>query len=255
MKIVINPIYEFLTAFIEKLPCEDLVGGEMIRDQRNTIQKITIQGITLVIKRYKKPNSLNRFAYRYVRKSKARRAYEYALRLLDMGIGTAQPVAYIEVSQNGWFHTGYFISEYMTYPLLETIGDYEESARNKILRDFARFTVDLHHKGVVHKDYNLGNIFFYEQEGNPDCQFALIDINRMRFKRPGRAGCRNNLAVMGLPLPSLTLVAEEYAKIRGWNPALFSGGVLYTQGVSFRRRMKKIVKFILRPFSRKKKNR
>lgn len=255
MKIVINPEYAFLAAFIEKLPHEDLVGGEMIRDQRNTIQKITVEGVTLVIKRYKTPNSLNRFAYAHIRKSKARRAYEYALRLLQLGIGTAKPVAYIEVSEKGLFQTGYFISEYLDYPLLESIGAYEESTRDAVLKDFARFTVGLHQKGVVHKDYNLGNIFFFTEDGNAHYQFALIDINRMRFRRPGRGGCRNNLAVMGLPLPCLTLVAEEYAKIRGWNTALFSGAVLYTQGISFRRRTKKIVKFLLRPFSRKKKNR
>ncbi len=78
-------------------------------DRRNTVRKIELTGGRIfVLKQYKRPTRLNQFAYTLFRKSKARRAYEYALRLQQLGFETAAPVAYLEISRHGLFHTGIF---------------------------------------------------------------------------------------------------------------------------------------------------
>jgi hypothetical protein len=48
------------------------------------------------------PHLINKIVYKKFRKSKARRSYEYATLLLDKGIGTPQPIAFLE-NLIGWF--------------------------------------------------------------------------------------------------------------------------------------------------------
>lgn len=64
--------------------------------QRNVIKIFDVEGVAINIKSFKIPNSINKVAYRYFRKSKARRSYEYATILLEKGIGTPQPMAFLE---------------------------------------------------------------------------------------------------------------------------------------------------------------
>ena len=64
--------------------------------QRNKIKLFELEGKTINIKSFKVPNLINKIAYKYFRKSKARRSFEYATTLLEKGIGTPQPIAYFE---------------------------------------------------------------------------------------------------------------------------------------------------------------
>ena len=180
-KIVLSPTYAYLQQEIRKIPAGDYRILETYCDRRNTVRKIELTGGRIfVLKQYKRPTRLNQFAYTLFRKSKARRAYEYALRLQQLGFETAAPVAYLEISRHGLFHTGYFLSEFIAHPLLSTLQEGDEESR-KILEDFAAFIVEMHEKGVFNLDMNPGNVFFYKS--GEKYRFALIDINRIRFCR------------------------------------------------------------------------
>ena len=63
---------------------------------RNVIKIISIDAIDLNIKAFKIPNLINQFAYRFIRKSKAQRSFEYANKLIDLQVGTPKPIAYFE---------------------------------------------------------------------------------------------------------------------------------------------------------------
>lgn len=159
-KIVLSPTYAYLQQEIRKIPAGDYRILETYCDRRNTVRKIELTGGRIfVLKQYKRPTRLNQFAYTLFRKSKARRAYEYALRLQQLGFETAAPVAYLEISRHGLFHTGYFLSEFIAHPLLSTLQEGDEESR-KILEDFAAFIVEMHEKGVFNLDMNPGNVFF-----------------------------------------------------------------------------------------------
>ena len=231
----IHPGYEHLREWIGNLPGEDPNTFKVIRNHRNTLFKATVDRKMYVVKRFKRPNPFNRIVYSFLRRSKARRAYEYAERLLDRGIETAAPVAWIEIRKKGLFHTGYFVSEYLSDPLLEEVENHYD--RDRILDDFARFTAGLHLRGIVHGDYNVGNILFRQQNGK--YRFAVIDNNRIRFRKPSRQGCVNELKRTGLPTPSLVRVADQYALIRGWNPDIFCGKILLRRGLDIKGRLKK----------------
>lgn len=108
-KIVLSPTYAYLQQEIRKIPAGDYRILETYCDRRNMVRKIELAGGRIfVLKQYKRPTRLNQFAYTLFRKSKACRAYEYALRLQQLGFETAAPVAYLEISRHGLFHTGYF---------------------------------------------------------------------------------------------------------------------------------------------------
>ena len=63
---------------------------------RNTIKIINIEGINVNFKAFKIPNIFNQIAYRFFRKSKAQRSFEYAKKLIELGIGSPKPLAFFE---------------------------------------------------------------------------------------------------------------------------------------------------------------
>lgn len=236
MKIVVNPEYAYLSDFINKVSTEEFIYESLIRNDRNTITKATVNGCTMVIKQYKRPTLFNCFVYSFLRKSKARRSYEYAFRLKELGVGTADPIAYIEKKKNGFFHTGFFISLYLPYPQVDMLDRYDKDIADKVLDDFIEFTVRTHEKGVMHRDYNLSNILFHKEEGEDSYRFDLIDINRMKFNRFSEKHCLRVLKVMGLELPVFTAFGERYATLRGWNTEIFCGKLMLARGYNNRQR-------------------
>ena len=58
-------------------------GRVLVNGQRNAIKLFDVDDITLNIKSFKKPNLINKIAYRYFRKSKASRSFEFASKLIN----------------------------------------------------------------------------------------------------------------------------------------------------------------------------
>ena len=245
-KIVLSPTYAYLQQEIRKIPAGDYRILETYCDRRNMVRKIELAGGRIfVLKQYKRPTRLNQFAYTLFRKSKACRAYEYALRLQQLGFETAAPVAYLEISRHGLFHTGYFLSEFIAHPLLNTLQEGDEESR-KILEDFAAFIVEMHEKGVFNLDMNPGNVFFYKS--GEKYRFALIDINRMAFrKRLSRRRCLLNLDRLGCDLDAFLYLSRNYARLRGWDQtrgllASILGRRLFEKRQQDKKRLKKRLK-------------
>ena len=63
------------------------------------------------IKSFRRPNFIKSAIYGWLRPSKARRSYEYSLRLLALGVATPQPYAFIEdLSAIHTLRRSYYIS-------------------------------------------------------------------------------------------------------------------------------------------------
>ena len=166
-KLHIHPNYAHLKEDIIKVINGDYVADKVFCHSRNIVEKTTMQGKEYVVKIYKRPNLLNRFAYTYLRKSKARRAFEYAGRLLANGVATPAPVAYAEVKHGTLFSTGYFFAEYMPHALMSEAysGKVPDAEKAKLSKDFIDFTFSLHAKGILPLDFNSSNIFFPLRRG------------------------------------------------------------------------------------------
>ncbi len=248
-KIVVRPEYRHLTPLVERIPQNAFPVEEVFRGSRNLCYRMTLGGIPVTVKKFKVPTWANRIAYTFFRSGKARRSYEYAGRLLAMGIDTPHPVAFIEVSRGALYHTGYYISLFTEdLPLSEAVclGPAE---RELLYHCFGRFTARLHSMGVVHHDYNCGNIYFARDgEGY---RFSLIDINRMKFRKPFHRTCLMEFDRLGLDLFSTVKIVTAYAAERGMNPELCCAAVLWEKGWGWNRRKKKLKYRLLGLFMKK----
>lgn len=184
MNIIINPKYAELESFVRSLPDNfvTLPCERVLRDIRNSVRLVRAGEHLVVVKSFRKLSLVNRFAYGRLRESKAVRAYKYALRLQELGIGTPEPIAAIDVRRNGLISGSYFVSLYSDYISMETINNCAASTICPLLNALTDFMIRMHDRGVVHNDLNISNILYKELPmGGYD--FQIVDINRMEFRR------------------------------------------------------------------------
>ena len=87
--------------------------------ERNVIKKIPLQSDFITVKSFKKPHFINKFVYKYFRKSKARRSFEHGQKLLELDILNPEPLAYIENSDFIGITSSYYISKYVDLNRME----------------------------------------------------------------------------------------------------------------------------------------
>jgi len=184
---------------------------------RNSIKLFDIDNLKLNVKSFKKPHLLNSIIYKYFRKSKARRSFEFATILLENKIGTPQPIAYFENSNFLGLKDSFYISEHLecdlTFRELVQIPDFPES--EIILRQFIKFSYNLHQKGIEFLDHSPGNTLI--KKGNDGkYNFFLVDLNRMSFHKSMSFKVRmKNLCRLTPKKEMITIMSNEYAKISG----------------------------------------
>lgn len=217
MNIVINPEFRFLEGFLMHIPeCFEL-EGKTIYKSRNEIKIYEEKGLTLNVKSYRKPIFLNRVAYTFFRRSKARRAYENALKVSAKGFDTPNPIAYLELKDGGLLSKSFFVSLQCPYTRMfrEFADNSDISGREDILQALGVYVAELHQAGILHLDLSVGNILFEKEETG--IHFCLVDINRMKFQTIGqKAGCKNFERLRG-NTDFFRVLAYSYAKARGFD--------------------------------------
>ncbi len=218
-KYVINTVYKALTSFIEQLDGQFNSSGETIYKVRNEVKVVEVDGLRLNVKGFKVPNLINRLAYSYIRRSKARRSFEYASRLVSCGVKTPVPVAWIEIYENGFISRSYYVCLQYNYDftirdvLLDKVG-----GKREILKAFTRYTIEtLHRNGVFHLDYSPGNILIKREE-NGTFEFSLIDLNRMKFVAINWEKGLENLKQLHTSEENYHIIGEAYGEFTGTSP-------------------------------------
>lgn len=190
-------------------------SGELFGNgDRNKIKLFKLDGKTINIKSFKVPNLINKIAYKYFRKSKARRSFEYATILLEKGIGTPAPLAFLENFNFLGLKDSYYVSEHLvtelTYRELVEIPDFVE--HDRILRQFTKFCFDLHEKGVEFLDHSPGNTLIKKIDEN-NYAFFLVDLNRMNFHSQMSFEQRmNNFRRLTPKKEMIAVMSNEYSK-------------------------------------------
>ena len=181
-----------------------------IHKARNELKTATIKDVGCVIKSFKVPNLLNQFIYAYIRDSKAKKSYHYALKIQDF---TPKPVGYIEFYHSALLKESYFISEEFKYDftIREPLLDKSFPHRDEIFKAFSRFTLELHQQNIFHKDYSPGNILIKKSEDGTYI-FKIVDINRMSFFQLNQKERAKNFSKLWADEETLRTMAEEYAK-------------------------------------------
>ncbi|WP_147677515.1 lipopolysaccharide kinase InaA family protein [Algibacter pacificus] len=190
-------------------------GKDFIVGQRNSIKLFDLNGEKLNIKAFKIPNIINQIAYKFLRKSKAQRSFEYGNKLLELGIGTPKPVAYFEFSTLFLFKKSFYVSEQLECDLTyrELIHDFNYPDYDTILRAFTRFTFSLHEKGVHFLDHSPGNTLIKKNGEGYD--FYLVDLNRMNFGEMDFGTRMKNFARLSHYKEMVEVMSDEYAKCIG----------------------------------------
>lgn len=209
MKYQLNPQFTHCEPLILNIDDAFAASDQVLQEARNTIKKVSFEGVDYVVKSFKKPNLLNQLLYTFARQSKACRSYQYSLKISQF---VPRGVAYVEFFNAGLITKSYFISECFDYDftIREVLTDPEFSDREAIYRAFAQFTYQLHEQGILHRDYSPGNILIKRQDST--YIFKIIDINRMSFKAMTIPQRMKNFYMLWASDSDMTLIAKEYAR-------------------------------------------
>lgn len=199
---------------------ERIAGGflpadaEVIYEGRNTLWRCEIDGRQVIVKKFRRPNVINRLVYTTFRQSKAHRSFSNALKLLGLGFATPQPLAYAEVRRGLLLGESYYICEVCQGDEMrwwERRPDVEP-----LLKDFGADIARLHNAGVWHKDFSPGNILATRHDDG-HYTFSYIDLNRMAF------GVTNHKKLMSMfgtlnEEEEVSRLARYYALAAGIDP-------------------------------------
>ncbi|MCB0387784.1 MAG: lipopolysaccharide kinase [Winogradskyella sp.] len=152
--------------------------------------------------------------YKYLRKSKAKRSFEYANRLMACNILTPFPIAYLENTNVFGLKTSYYISKQVDYDFdfRELIHKPLFPNRKRILQQFTEFTFQLHENNINFLDHSPGNTLIVEKPDNR-YDFYLIDLNRMRFETMDFNKRMHNFRRLWLSKTMIKIMSETYSKL------------------------------------------
>ncbi len=217
MKVVINQNHLHLKSLIDNIEDHFQRSSEVLYDQRNQIRVVSFEGEDYVVKSFKVPNIINQLAYRYLRPSKAKRSYEYSLKLGKSYCPEA--ISYIEHYKGVLLSKSYYISKRYCYDftirpvLLDK--DFNPDKRKQVLKELAYFTYTLHENNILHNDYSYGNILIKKREAahkSQEYEFNIVDVNRMQFKKLTLDERLNNFARLSADDDAMEIMMSNYAQ-------------------------------------------
>ena len=231
MKKEISYLFLQYSSFIETIPLRITRGeGQMLYHGRNEVWKIINNGLSYVVKIFKRVNDEQQIVYTLFRPSKAVRSFHIAKEFRSRGIRTPHEIAYIEIYERGLFSMGYFISEEakgieVSHGLLER-GIINEPLAKAVIQH----VIAMHSKGVLHGDLNLNNIL-YEQQLDGTYVFTMVDVNSSMLIEgwPDDNQCLRNIVRITYNSELYKYLVRSYAELRGWDANSTIEKALYLQ--------------------------
>lgn len=214
----IHKNYLSISSELETIISNFTTSGTLIGDgDRNKIKIYQINENIINLKSFKIPNIINQIVYKYFRKSKAQRSFEYANKLLEVGIGTPEPIAYYEFFSNLGLQESYYACEHLNYNLTyrELVTDPNYPDHENILRQFTKFTWEMQEKGIYFKDHSPGNTLIVKN--GKVYNFYLVDLNRMSFFQLDFDARMKNFSRLTPKKEMVKIMSDTYAKLSGDN--------------------------------------
>lgn len=248
MKIIFNTNYiKDKSDILDLVNDFDRSGIELGNQKRNTIKLFNIGKRKINIKSFKSPNFINSLIYDTFRKSKAQRSYEYANKLINLGVLTPLPIAYIQNSSFIRLKQSYYISEHLDYDFTfrEISRDLSFDDSVNALKAFTRFTYNLHEKGINFLDHSPGNTLIKKDRSGYD--FYLVDLNRMEFKQMTLLDRMKNFSRLSHSEDVVKIMSCEYAECIGESDnyiydLMWKEIMIFRSKVNRKRKLKSILK-------------
>ena len=244
--VTVRKEFSALKEFTANLPRTFDIQGSIIHNGRNVIKKIKTDQGEFVVKNFKGMYFFNRLAYSVFRESKAERSYTYSRILNEKGIITPPHVAWIDCYNTGLLTRSYFVSVFSPHQTLREIIQYydiyEPEAKRILLQHLAVFVLKLHRLKIYHEDLSLGNILVIKTLTGYD--FALIDLNRIKFRDVPFDHGLQNFATLRLEPADLSTLITEYALLGDQSPELaVEAFTKYEKRKSLLRRIRKKIRY------------
>lgn len=216
MRITIHPKYKNQEdAILQLVKTFFGEGNLVVKGARNTIKTNFLGSEKVSIKFFQKPGIVKSIIYSFFRSTKAKRSFEYANYLLNHGVPTPFPVAFIE-ERNGLGLLGgsFYICHQLDYDftIRELIHDPLFTERKEILEQFTEFTFKMHEANVNFLDHSPGNTLIVSK-GNCKYDFFLVDLNRMKFENLSIEKRMDNFKKMWLSKSMVRIIAAKYAQL------------------------------------------
>ncbi|MBR5074514.1 MAG: hypothetical protein IKX26_04705 [Bacteroidales bacterium] len=253
MKVVVNPEYKHLEGFLVEALSHSYKAENVYRNFRNIVEDVTVNGLHLVVKIFKKPTEFNRVVYSFLRPTKAKRSYEYSMRLLSLGVDVPVPVGYVEKNKGLFFHTGCYVCVFTPYRPITDFRhkDISEPQTAAFIDAFAAYAASFHNKGLVHNDFNIDNILYSIEDGK--FKFQLIDLNRVQFQNRSLMRSAKDMSNIHFDAPMMKAILERYCKARNLDPEDFTRKVAVNTNRS--KGISKIKDIVLTPLGLRRKRR
>jgi len=230
IKYELNPIFESeYENFILDVKDYFKENSQTIHKARNEIKIIEFNSKKFVVKSFKIPNLLKSIYYTQ-NSSKAKRSYEYSLKLKEF---TPNPIGYIEFYTDNKLTESFYISDYFDYDftIKEPLREVGFINKEDVLKEFAVFSSSLHDNDILHLDYSAGNILIKKE--NDKYIFKIVDVNRMRFKKLTLNERLKNFNMLWASNENMTIIAKKYASINN-----LDGKVIIKKAISYAFRLK-----------------
>jgi serine/threonine protein kinase len=211
--------------------CRGLLAGpaaEIFLDGRNKVGAVAIplesgMASAVVIKEYYS-YGINKLKSLF-ELSKAAKAWRGACALIERGLETPSPLAWLEARKWGFVTESFFLADRVMdgreiRHLLKELPDDELRA---LLAALARTLRICHERGILHRDLSDGNILVRKDDSpGGGFHFYFLDTNRIRIRTPKTIGSlarAKNLIRLGIPAPQQLFFLERYAGRRGEAPS------------------------------------
>ena len=213
IKLIVNEGCNNFKNFLQNIEKYFEENNQTIHKARNELKVIPYNNIETIVKSFKVPNILNKVIYTFFRDSKAKRSYEYSLKISKF---VPKAIGYIEFHKNGLLNESYFVSEKFeyTYTIREALKkqlDKTDTQYDDIYKAFAEFTYHLHEDDIFHHDYSPGNILIKEVDGK--FEFKIVDINRMSFNKLDETKRAQNFEKLWALDEILEVMSDQYTKL------------------------------------------
>ena len=205
-------------SFIDSISdCHQLLSQpqcQILLDRRNRVGVVRIRRqddeVEVVLKEFR-TQGVNKLKSLFL-PSKAFKAWKGAITLVEKGMDTPFPVAYLEKKKKGFLDQSFYLAE--------KIDDAEEirslflkaspEKLRPLLVSLAHYLSACHRKGVLHRDLSDGNILVKtDEKGN--IRFYFLDTNRIRFLRKISLLRRiKNLVRLGIPPQFQSFFLKQY---------------------------------------------
>lgn len=212
-------------------------GAEVLSEGRNRVGRLPLPlssgaAAEIIVKEFSS-RGVNKLKS-LVLPSKAERAWRGAAALVERGLGTAPPAAWLAKRKSGFIERSFFLSERLA-GAVEVRGLFRSltpADLEPLLGALAGFLSEVHAKGILHRDLSDGNVLVRELDRG-GFKFFLLDTNRIRVRRRlGRLARAKNLIRLGIPAAHRGLFLARYfggpppAAARLWykiNKSVFAG--------------------------------